>query len=780
MDQELSFSASASGKSPSPTGKAPAKQLAQWPKAAPAPVRPKAVSFDRHSDSELSFTVEDASTSHSASPLILVEQQHIVDSERMQRHRLRDEEAALWQHTVRVGASSKLSAEGLAMSREAKILKELPLSAGAADVAPLMKKYLNELKHVPETTELATLKKERETLDKKVEQEKQRADALAREAAIRKSYTDEVVKNIEEQERVNVETTHNAQKEARAQHSSRVTEVASQFRQDMSRNEQERLDKLRVRHAYVKLHGNYEARVDQGESLRLERLAAIAPKVQSQHSVAFVDAATGLKKKIQENAERRRAKAVELAEKQTQLQQERIEARKEILHSQLVLERELDVMDRQVQEDACRSYKQAASELNEVKLEREKTTFLNRMTCNADFNDEVDALRNKRLQERKSLWSEKQSLAADRQRVAEHAAAAEKQNKAKLRIIDRLMAEEAILVNDATRRLHNRNMAERRRDEKTLLLEAENLSKHKVLEEIYSHRQHTTSPTNPHLPSISVTPSGSPQRGHERLQCYAVVEDEEQQRVKFLKRFFPEKTRVLPLDSKVNKSLAFASRETLKSLKTSNPRLAELASRLAELESADAVQKNEMSIEERHQTRTRLTKRTAAQDARRVVHDGYDAPPTIHDGVPKQHGVSSRLYPKALHSAAPQVQQKMVNDDAAEEEIKHFVTRFYSEPIRRQEQAMATAHSRTKAHIATTPPLRMTDKELANVKDRLYYTGIRHLSPVLERRMDEREHRRETSAQHRITNEDAIERFYTSAVKSERESLQKLDEKYLS
>jgi hypothetical protein len=781
MDEELSFSASASrsGKSSSPPAKGPVKELAPWPKSTPAPARSKAVSFDKHGESELSFTVGDASTSHSA--LHHVEQQHVVDSERLQRHRLRDEEAALWQHTVRLAAASKLNAEAIQMRRAADTLRQQPLSASAADVAPIMKKYLNELKNVPQSTELAALQNERETLEKKVEHEKKRAEALAREVAARQAYTDDVVKNIEEQERVHVELSHSEHKQARAHHNARVAEVAARFRQDMSHGEKERLDKLRVRHAYVKLHGNYEAQAERGEAIRLERLAAVAPKVQSQHSAESIDAAAELKKRIRENADRRRSEAIALAEKQRLLQEERIEARKEILHSQSVLARELDVLDRQAHEEACRTYKHASNELSDAHLEREKTTFLNRLTCNADFNEEVEALRAKRLQERKALWTEKQELAAERQRVAERAAAAEKQNKAKLRTIDRLMAEEAILVNDATRRLNNRNAAERRRDEKTLLLEAENLSKHKVLEELYRNKHRAIPVTSPaaQLPPLTVTQSGSPQRSDDRLQCYIVVEGEEKQRAKLLKRFFPEKSRVLPLDHAKSKSLAFASRATLKSLKTSNPRLAELASRLADLESDEVDQKRQMPADERIETRARLTQRTAAQDARRTVHDGHELPHTIHDGVPKQHGVNKRLYHVAPDPAVPHAHKRFVNDDASEEELKNFVTRFYAEPIRRQEQAMSTAHSRVKAHTSTPPPLRMTDKELANVKDRLYYSGIRHLSPVLERRMDERQNQREGAGQHRISNEDAVERFYTSALKSERETQEKLDEQYL-
>lgn len=780
MDKELSFSASASRSSKSPVkgpaAKAPVKQLAPWPKST-SPARPKAVSFDRHSDSELSFTVEDQSTSHGASPLHLVEQQHVVDLERLQRHRCRDEEASTWQHILRLSASNKMNVEGAQLKREAEHLKAQPLSASAADVAPIMKKYLEHLKEAPSTTEITALRQTREELERKAANEKQRTDALNAEVATIKSYTMDVIKTIEAQEHANVEATHQRQQQAKEKHDTKVGELASSIRLSMAQGEKERLDKLRVRQAYVKLHGNYETQVDQGESLRLERLAAARPKVQSRHEQESVNAAQELKNKIRDNAERRRAEAAALAERQAALLQERIEAQKEILQSHSVLMSELDTVDRQAQAEACRVFKAGSEELKLVKLDRERSTFLNRMVCNADVNEEVEQLRVKRFEERQALWKEKQDVMVDRQRVAENASAAGKQNKAKLRHIDRLMADEAILVNEANSRLHNRNLAERRRDERALLLEAEHLTKRKALDELYSKR----APLSPIGRPLPTSPAPTHAALHPaELQCAAVVESERACQAKYLQRHFPKKTRVLPLEGKSDKSLAFASLDSLKAVKTSNPRLAELASRLAQLESVADPPVRHTSTEERAETRKRLTQRTAAQDARRQIHEGLEPPATIHDGVAKQHGVNHRLYqPPSPRQTSHTHNEPRHFSEQDEEAVKAFVTRFYTEPIRKQEQALASAHSRAKAHVSTTPTLRMTDKELANVQDRLYYTGTGHLSPGLERRLDAKQQDRDNAAQHRISDDDAIERFYTTPKRIERESLQKLDEQYL-
>lgn len=771
MDQELSFSASAVrapnklSSSPQPT------QLPSWPKKTTTPSRPKAVSFNNATGStELSFTVEQ-STKPLASPIHQVEQQHVVDLERMHRHHIRDEESVTWQHVVRLCASSKLRSIGCERTNAAAEIRRQPADTNA-EVAPVMKKYMKYLKNAPVSSEIDELRKERDDLEKKVDMEAKNAATLDREVAMRKSYTSDVLQGIADQEKANIEETHQKQLAAKAKHNDIVSQLAVQFRQKMEQNEKERLEKLRIRHAYTKLHGNYEQRVDRSEAVRLERLA----KVKSHHSPQVVADSNLLKQQIQEAAEQRRKDAAALAERQAALQRERIETRNVMLESRASLKQLLERNDRAEQEAACRALKQGNEELEEAERERARDRFLNRMTCNSEFNEEIEALRTKRQHEMKLLWKEKHEIAASRRRVAESVSAAEKHNKAKLRIIDRQMADEAVIVNEATRRLRNRNLAERRRDEKMMLLEAETLNKHKVLEEIYSRRR--LSPIDNALQKKARPSSESPNLQEKRLQCCEVVEEEERDRRKFIERHFPERTRVLPLNASDGKSMAFASVESLKTLQTSNPRLAELASRLAALEGEDRASLSPFSKEERGHARRRLTQRHAAQDAMRILHDDQDALPTIHDGVPKQHGVNRRLYPLMQQDFTKSKDSSFSIDEDDSEAVRNFVSRFYTEPIKRQEHAKVSAYTKAKGNT-TTPPLRMTEKELSNVQERLYYTNIRHLSPMLERRMADQERHIEQGALHKISNEHAVERFYTTPLQNERVAVRKLDEQYL-
>lgn len=777
-NRELSFSASTDVKHT-----APAVKWQQRPKDVQANNRASAVSFRSSDNDELSFTCEDSG--RDAPPLAGIEQQHAAEMEHIHRNNICDEENAFRQHLRRLCATDRVRVEAEAKLAAAKALEKKPPDTSVESVAPAMVRYVNHLKSVSADDTVERLRNERAAIARELARHESAARQLSEEVEARKQFTSAAREKIEQQVRdraadINCRVAESAQLQR-----DRIVEAANTKRNMMHENKEQRLKNLQVRRAFMALHGDYESKLEAADALREVRLASVGAKVVTQHSSDAAHQQQEIDRKVKEKAAARRAEAEALAARQHDLLQQRVVELGELRSKQRLLESELSETDRRQHIEALRRHKEASQEFERVERERERAIFLNRMTCNHEFNAEVERLREKRREEISSQWKEKRSAAYDKQHVASTASQLERQNLGKQRVLDRLMIEEARLISDAKSRLGNRQAVETHQLHRMTLMEDEERNKHKVLEQLYcvhspaaTSAHHSPDPDDERVARQPSALSG-------RVSNAKLKEEAEAERLReSLSRKFPPRRSVLP-PPKFLPSLAFAAPTTLRNPPTSNVHLVELARRLYELENShnDSRADVGMGSDERKSSRLRLTRKTAAQEAQRFAHLESDVP-TIHDSVPPQRGVSSRLYDapairSPLHSKKQKKKQRQSSSPSEDDYVlKSFVQRFYSEPIRQHEAVVGScvANALNAAPLPKGP--KMTDKEVRNIVDRLYSDEIRHFSPATERRLRDAEDRREES-RHCVSDRVAVERFYTSPLEHQREVMQKLDERFL-
>lgn len=799
---------------------------------------------------EASFTV--------TSPMVDMEVKHVVASEHRHRSYMLDEEAAMWLHLRRMEATDRIATEADMKAKKASALTaERPSNTSMdAPVAPIMVRYVEFLKNEPEDTTLNAIRDERMLIAKETEILQRASQRLSDEVEGRKAYTDAVKRNVANQIRQREEAMHARMEQSQQHQRDLVAAAAAKKREAMDADREKRVNELKYRVAFVKAHGDYESRVAEGDHRRMVRLTKIPPKVVASVSDAEQQRIREIENAVKQRGEARRAEAQALAARQQQLLDLRVDEMEQLQAQQRALQTRLrEEADAQLRA-ALQKKKEADAELAAVERERERVIFLNRMTCNQAFNQEVERLRATRKQQRKEKWEAIQAASKEKQAAAADASRIQRLNEGKRRVLDRLMVEEALTVQEAEARLEKRGTVEAAQLERIARLEHEDCSKFKLLEELYRHEQqhhhphgnhrfhHRKASSDAHLseavavhqhhhqeaPHMVAAPSAvdttmaapmlldaavasdspSNHRATASSSAHRHIEQDIEQQQRILAQKYPPRRSVLaPLAAE--RSLAFPTPSLLRQPPTSNPRILELAERLHALEAeqkeanrqafvygsggtggSKKKQKDAMTREERRACQQRLTERSAPQDAQQFAFV-EERPKTIHDGVPPQSGAPPRLLaplkghvphspspsPSPSPSSAARNRDGFHEPPTEAEALRAFTHRFYTGPMRTHEQVQRASVSNVLASIPVRKAVRLTDKELRNVVERLHSDTTRHLSPGTEQRMRAMEDVAETRSAMKIHDAAAVERFYTAQVDGQRNVIRALDDKYL-
>lgn len=789
-------------RSAKPAGDVP---LPKWgPTGKLAPPKPTAA-VTTSDDEELSFTAvspsvhvqphqRQAGGGKSPAPAenykgssLRAERSHIASLEDAQRNHLLDEECYSRQHLARQLIIQAVKVEEAVVVRKKKEREQLAAARAANNaavpVAPAVMRYKAHLESKPESDEVAQFREERMRIARQLVRRREVAENLSNEVNTRKAYTKEVTSEVQRQEYERALALHERLQAAADEQKRKIDSMKQEKLARMENEKQKKLDKLRYQYAYVTLHGNYESKMEEGDALKVKRLIelnSVGPAVRSRQTNDEIETVAQIQQRIKQEATERRQAALALAE---QLKREQEERSKVIEMSTQETDRQrskLEERDAREFQAAREAFQRAKEDLESYEREQERSIFLSRMTANETFNLEIERLRQKRKEEEKSLWEERRKAEKEKQELAQVAAGLDKQNKAKENRLDHLMAEEAVVVQRANRRLKNRLKVEKRQEERMLLMENDVMHKRKMLDAIYSgaisapaaanggrtstsadtfnaSRSKTPSKTHnvdfstfrslsapltlvtgdgPHDAVKSEQPNEAPSAAKAKQPTLRdMVLEEEMKKRHIAATQFPRRTRVLePIQKplKPEESLAFPTPSLLKRkhLPTDNPKILELAQRLIELEGGRAGQ-SESSIDsaERERIRVRLTERSTAQDAQKFSHVEDTREPTIHDNIPPQHGVNARLYNAATKGYSPSRFKEPEPIDRAAPWKKNIKGR--ASPARRKERSGEDDDDDDLTNDTSRPGLAQ-DPALENFVNRFFEGPLKRHERVLE------------------------------------------------
>ena len=327
-----------------------------------------------------------------------------------------------------------------------------------------------------------------------------------------------------------------------------------------------------------------------------------------------------------------------------------------------------------------------------------------------------------------------------------------------------MMAREAIVVLAAEDRHNKRKLVDRRQIERMEMLHDEKFFQRVVVESIFS------------LPRLSES-SGETRREEDRRSLSVPVGDERSVPLKIKERVLNEikaecaKKKRQPRRSPVlrrhyrhqNTSLTYPTPSAIE--QCSNPGLRSLAERLLVLERERPSSPPRLC--DRTLAQLRLTEKSVAQEARRFIHVNEKETKTIHDGVPPQIGVSSRLYGKK-HSGQTPSPKKHTPAPMDPIELEKFVTHFYHDQCAHHESVLIKAHNDLLK--SGSLPTVLDPKMIARSVDRLHGTPIHNSNHHPSR---------QCPSVAPMSNEDAVNRFYTAPLVKQRDVMAELDRVYL-